>query len=206
MRTKHTQRGYTLLFAVITAALVLGVAAFIVGVARKQYIIAATTRDSVYALYAADSGIECIAESGPGNYDLSVIGPDNKVSVDSFSCNGRSSSAITFQKIDSNINPSADIPTIFNTDFAANPIFVAPPPTNGGATDYISLDFVDENNNHDIGCALFRIWRQDTPKQTVYVESRGYNACTLDINLNRYKPSSSVRTVERGLSWWIKSI
>jgi len=57
---KTDQSGYTLLFAVLTASLVLGVAAFILGVARKQYILSSTAKDSLYSFYAADSGIECI--------------------------------------------------------------------------------------------------------------------------------------------------
>jgi len=52
-------RGYTLLFAVLTAALVLGVAVFIVSVSKRQYDLAVTARESIYAFYAADSGIEC---------------------------------------------------------------------------------------------------------------------------------------------------
>jgi hypothetical protein len=55
------QTGYTLLFAVITASLVLGVAVFILSVSKKQYDLAVTARESMYAIYAADSGIECMA-------------------------------------------------------------------------------------------------------------------------------------------------
>jgi hypothetical protein len=52
-------RGYTLLFATLTAAVVLGVAIFISTVARKQYILASTARDSMFAIYNADSALEC---------------------------------------------------------------------------------------------------------------------------------------------------
>lgn len=76
MKNNYTQKGYTLLFAVLTAALVLGVAIFILNVSRKQYILSATARDSIYSLYAADSGIECaagnlgvFASSSPGVID-----------------------------------------------------------------------------------------------------------------------------------------
>lgn len=57
--TSSTQRAYTLLFAALTAAVVLGVAVFITSVSRKQYILASTARDSLFAIYNADSGIEC---------------------------------------------------------------------------------------------------------------------------------------------------
>lgn len=51
--------GYTLLFAVLTATLVLGVAVFIVDVARKQHELSVAARNSIYSFYAADSLIEC---------------------------------------------------------------------------------------------------------------------------------------------------
>ncbi len=54
-------RGYTLLFAVLVAALVLGVAVFILEISTKQYELSASARDSMYSFYAADSGIECVA-------------------------------------------------------------------------------------------------------------------------------------------------
>jgi len=56
-----SNRGYTLLFAVLTAVLVLGIAVFITSTSRKQFILSVTARESMYALYAADSGMECAA-------------------------------------------------------------------------------------------------------------------------------------------------
>jgi Tfp pilus assembly protein PilX len=56
--TKHN-KGYTLLFAVIVSVLVLSIATFILSVSRKQLILSSSARDSVYAFYAADSGLEC---------------------------------------------------------------------------------------------------------------------------------------------------
>ena len=55
------EKGYTLLFAVLTAATVLGVAVFILSESRGQYLLASTARESTFAIYAADSGIECAA-------------------------------------------------------------------------------------------------------------------------------------------------
>ena len=59
----HTERGYTLLFSVLTATLVLGVAVFILSVSKKQYGMAVVARESMYAIYAADGAIECMALS-----------------------------------------------------------------------------------------------------------------------------------------------
>ena len=57
-----SSKGYTLLFAVIVSVLVLSIASFILSVSRKQAILSSSARDSVYAFYAADSGLECAAE------------------------------------------------------------------------------------------------------------------------------------------------
>lgn len=51
-------KGYTLLFAVITASILLAIAAFIASVSRKQFLLASTARDSMTAIYAADAGLD----------------------------------------------------------------------------------------------------------------------------------------------------
>jgi len=59
----NLKKGYTLLFAVIVSVLVLSIAAFILSVSRKEEILASSARDSIYAFYAADSGLECAVEN-----------------------------------------------------------------------------------------------------------------------------------------------
>jgi Tfp pilus assembly protein PilE len=56
-------KGYTLLFSIIVASVVLSIAAFILSVSRKQFILASVSRDSTMAIYAADSAIQCALES-----------------------------------------------------------------------------------------------------------------------------------------------
>ncbi len=63
IRRKESSKGYTLLFAVIVSVLVLSIATFILSVSRKQAILASSARDSIYAFYAADSGLECAIEN-----------------------------------------------------------------------------------------------------------------------------------------------
>ncbi len=84
-----TQKGYTLLFAVIVSVLVLSIAAFILSVSRKQAILSSSARDSVYAFYAADSGLECgienlasLAKQVP-DVSISCANQTVKVSTDS---------------------------------------------------------------------------------------------------------------------------
>src|ERR1035437_2933646 len=81
------QNGYTLLFAVLTASLVLSVAVFILSVSRGQYLLASTARESTYAIYAADSGLECAANIATS---LSTTTP---IDV-SMPCAGKSNTAL----------------------------------------------------------------------------------------------------------------
>ncbi len=59
----HNQRkldgGYTLLFAVLVSSIVLGVALSILSISRHELLLSSTARESQYAFYAADSGLEC---------------------------------------------------------------------------------------------------------------------------------------------------
>lgn len=87
MKYSHSNRGYTLLFATLTAAVVLGVAIFITSTSRKQFILASTARDSMFSIYNADSALECaavgwisITASGGGSFncngsDIYAVGP-----------------------------------------------------------------------------------------------------------------------------------
>ena len=59
---QNTRGGYTLLFAVLVAALVLGVAVSILNISRKELILTAGARESNYAFYAADAGYECAVD------------------------------------------------------------------------------------------------------------------------------------------------
>ncbi len=52
-------RGFTLLFASLVASLLLAVGISIFDITIKEVILASTARDSAYAIYTADSGLEC---------------------------------------------------------------------------------------------------------------------------------------------------
>ncbi len=54
-----TQRGFTLLFAVVATSLLMGVTLGILNLTTKQLILSSVGRDSQLAFYAADSGAEC---------------------------------------------------------------------------------------------------------------------------------------------------
>lgn len=146
-RTKHN-KGYTLLFAVLTASLVLGVAAFVVGVARKQYIISATARDSMFSFYNADSAIGCVLQSLGG--DMSTT------TARTISCNGTTNASVSF------VSPALSLPT--GSSFQYGPVQAIGSVsfgTDGCAVYNIWVGYDD-----------------DTPPDTkMVVETRGYNVC-----------------------------
>lgn len=80
-------RGYTLLFAVLTATLVLSVTVFIVSISRKQFILASSARESTYSIYAASSGLECALVGQIARYTYDDDGEEEETNV-SISCNG----------------------------------------------------------------------------------------------------------------------
>ena len=63
MNIYKKKSGYTLLFAVLIATLVLGVATFIANMVRSQYILSSTARNSMFSFNAAGSGVDCILEA-----------------------------------------------------------------------------------------------------------------------------------------------
>ena len=175
MKYLSSKRGYTLLFAVLTASLVLSVAAFIVGVARKQYILSSAARDSLYALYAADTGMGCIM----GNWNFSTTSP-------TMTCNGSNISFSFTPLQSSDTRPDGfNGGTIHSTDFPGNPVAVAQIP--------IVLNQIVVGQNV---CVRFQIWSGQDPNNNMrmVVEARGYNMCD-----SSGIPLNNPRTVERAI-------
>lgn len=56
---KNTSRGFTLLLAVLVASILLALGFAIYNIAVKQIILSSAGRESQFAFYGADSGIEC---------------------------------------------------------------------------------------------------------------------------------------------------
>ena len=52
-------KGYTLLFAVLVSSIVLAVGISILTISKKEFLLSSSARDSIIALYSADSGLEC---------------------------------------------------------------------------------------------------------------------------------------------------
>ena len=176
---KSSQGGYTLLFAVLTATLVLGVAVFITSLSSKQYELSVSARNSIYSFYAADSGIECAINAanwtnsggfasttggtlkcGTGTMTLSVVSPVS-------------------------ITPSNVIVGNSNTPVRQQ-------------AGYISLSF-DNGSLVTNSCALITLTTGLNPANSqpmTIIDSRGYNLCTsAPVAPDTTNPS----TVERAL-------
>lgn len=69
IKTNKYNKGYTLLFSILVAVIVLAIAASILSISRKEFILTTTARDSLSAIYAADSLAECVLSN---NIDTSV--------------------------------------------------------------------------------------------------------------------------------------
>lgn len=158
-----TNGGYTLLFAVLTAAVVLGVAVFIVDVTKKQYELSVAARNSIYAFYASDSGIECAVN--PTNWGSSGF---SSTTGGTLSCSGVSTNLV-------------------NTGCGAVPAgIVADPvdPTGNAVRQwcaYMPLSYTADGVTTR-PCAQVIITTGanslSSNAKTTIIDARGYNACT----------------------------
>lgn len=153
IKNNKIQNGYTLLFSVLVATLVLGVAVFILSVSTKQYQLSIAARDSMYAVYAADAGIEC----GIVALDAGVLNPS--LGSASITCNGGVSSAASIANYPSGDSKfdDMDFKSGENVDQYADMIVQLP----DDSCVYISVTYGTDINN--------------SPK--TIIDSRGYNIC-----------------------------
>lgn len=171
-RGNNRNKGYTLLFAVLTATLVLGVAIYITGVSRKQLVLSSTARESMYAIYAADSGIECIARIAT---DMSSSSPQPIAACGN-------SAAISWN--DNKSSGRYPIPSGFQPDSSLTPV-------QSWYSNAISL------RNGECAVIIYSTGLNADNSPTTVFDSRGYNYCTG----SPLQPDSgqNSRTVERAL-------
>jgi len=187
------QRGYTLLFAVLTAALVLGVAVFIVDVSRKQYELSVSARNSMYAFYAADSGIECSALAIQGSTISTSTGATIACGTES-----KTSPLCRISPVDSNClldDSSYPAPLVGPSD-GGFPIYKSQNTENG------NLNFNFDSDNHGNGCADITVYMGYDKYGNLWtiLDSRGYNHCvTSDNGVSNSPDVNNPMTVERAL-------
>ena len=189
-RNGKAEGGYTLLFAVLVAALVLGVAVFILGISTKQYELSASARDSMYSFFAADSGIECVALNSSGGY----LGTTNNVYATSTSdviqC-GNTSTSVAYEPTRYSPIQGISYPAYetYDTVSGGNP-----------ANSWFSLQFTDPYGNKT--CAQITIieYFDSSGYYHDVVQSRGYNHCTGTNGNSTLGPDlTNPNTVERAL-------
>lgn len=87
-------RGLTILFATLVSILALSVGASIINLALKQTLLSGSTRESQYAFYASNTGIECAFywdnQGAPDGSDVFATSSDSEITSDpNVSCAGR---------------------------------------------------------------------------------------------------------------------
>ncbi len=155
------QKGFTLLFSTLIAALVLSIGIAITNITLTQILLASAGKDSQFSFYAADSGIECalkyVYQEAGSVYTAS--GTPNPVIF----CNGMEARVLS-----PDVNASR---TAATTTFIVNSSASGPGP----------CDASEPSFEVRVGKSL----RSTTPVNSynVHIESRGYNTC--DVNSPR---------------------
>ena len=176
--SRGRQGGYTLLFAVLTAGIVMTMAVFIVNVSSKQYELSVSARNSSYAFYAADSAMECAVN--PVNWSV----PFASTTGGALNCGG---GLLVFSAV-------APVQTsgmsITDGPGASNPV--------RQQAGYVPLYF-NNGTNSTSQCALITITTgadSASGEPKTIVDARGYNLCSGSI----VGPDrTNINTVERGL-------
>lgn len=166
------KKGIALLIAILTLSVVLAVTLTVVNVALKGYQISVSTRDSVYAIYAADSGIDCALYWDIRGYEPPPAGYGGRVFPTS---------------TDSTSPPAGSGITCSGTDMSS--IWDTTQQTATAATTTVSLEFGGN-------CVRLIVAKSQDSVNPDFVDtsilSRGYNVACADIG-------TSLNTVERAI-------
>jgi len=177
------EKGFTLLFAVLVSTLVLAVGASIISMAIRQTILSGIGRDSQFAFYAANTGVECgIYYDRLDSYNFATSTDSSVDSGDIFCANN------TLKEADGDVTKTEEGDTYATTKFR---LFFKDIGDNEEIRDddleycvdvYVEKFAVDDDGNpvSNIG---------DAERYATKVLARGYNTCDTD----------NARRIERGL-------
>lgn len=96
----NKEKGFALLFAVLVSVMVLAVGTSIINIALKQVILSGAGRESQFAFYAANTGMECalywdlngtvVDNAGVAKYVFPPVGQEGlrRTDTDNFECSG----------------------------------------------------------------------------------------------------------------------
>jgi type II secretory pathway pseudopilin PulG len=187
---KYTQKGFTLLFAMLVATMVVAIGASIISIAMRQTILSGTSRESQYAYYAASTALNC-AYYWDREPKMPTGLTDKMVFPDYYYTGG------TLVDTD---DPDGDIN-------CAGFAFIASS-TSGYAVDNVDTDNIITTFDLRIKdkmsspqrptdlCAQVQVTKQfDDPTIITTIEAKGYNTCD----------TNNPRRVERGLIQQYKS-
>ncbi|MDQ5948903.1 MAG: hypothetical protein QG589_28 [Patescibacteria group bacterium] len=145
-----TQKGFTLLIAIVTTAMLLLVSVVVINIALKQLLIVSANRESQNAFYIADSGIECALYWDTKNPTL--ISSFATTTAGSVQCDGETIIQTGTQTVPTNPTQLS----LIGGGGSANP------------TSIFSVNF-------GTGCAIIQVTKSSTGTTTI--NSRGYNTC-----------------------------
>jgi len=184
-KMKSNRKGFTLLFSILVSIMVLAVGASIINISLKQVILSSSGRESQYAFYAANTGIECalfwdlngvVLENNstlkyvfppPGEQNLRIT------NTDGIQCAGRS------------ITESWDISNPNRTVFK---ITISSDIIGAGKVEYCAEVIVEKESSQNVSTGSNENSNQGSVTTTI--TSKGYNTCDI---------KNDKRAVERGL-------
>ena len=146
----QSERGFVLLLGSLIGSLLLVVGLAIFNITLKEVILSSAARESQFAFYAADTGIEC-ALNWDFNYDNGIISTSTVFAT---------STASPVPPLPANC-VGYDLRSIWVTSKDAN-----------AATTTFDLDVGE-------GCVTVQVTKFGTPSRT-RIESRGHNTCNID--------------------------
>lgn len=185
-KNKSNKKGFTLLFSILVSIMVLAVGASIINISLKQVILSSSGRESQYAFYAANTGIECALF-----WDLNgLFLENNSTSIQYvFPPPGENNLRITntegIQCAGRNITDSWDIAnpnrTVFKITISSDIIDV-------GKVEYCAEVIVEKEISPNINNGSNE--NSDQGSVITTITSKGYNTCDI---------KNDKRAVERGL-------
>lgn len=91
-----SQKGYTLLFAVLLSTVVISVSVSVLNIARKEVLLSSGARESMEAVFIADGALDCAILYDKDGYFRGVDGDESYGQV---SCGFRRISNVEFQQV-----------------------------------------------------------------------------------------------------------
>lgn len=193
--TYKTQKGFTLLFAILISTLVVSIGATIISIALRQTILSGTNRESNYAFYAANTALECATywDKKGVSGGIGVVFPAPE------SANGTIPAETPETKTEDITCSGVNIVTGIKSVPTASSTQPWKKPTVGETTFYITVkDLLDIKQNgktvfsNAAYCAEATVEKSPPDALgivTTTIEARGYNTCD----------TTNPRRVERGI-------